>query len=86
MPASAFDSLPELLIRSFGENIPLKEISADPYAAMSWPRFLPMMNFRVRRWQAGEQGNVFLMQPPAMGGLLKLLTASFMTASGIEVP
>lgn len=39
MPASAFDSLPELLIRSFGENIPLKEISADHYAAMSWPRF-----------------------------------------------
>ena len=82
MPASAFDSLPELLIRSFGENIPLKEISAAPYAVMSWPRFLPMMHLRVRRWQAGEQGYVFLMQTRAMGGLMKLITASLCLPPG----
>lgn len=65
---------------------PVREISARPYASMRYPRLLPMMRFRVRRYAIDGFGHLMVMQTRAMGGLMQLVTASFTPNSGVSVP
>ena len=67
------------------KHFPVEEIDAAPYAQMRYPKLLPMMRFRVRRFRIGGFGYLMVMQTNAMG-LMKLATASFMPCSGVDVP
>lgn len=63
----------------------VEEIDAAPYARMRYPKLLPMMRFRVRRFRIENFGYLMVMQTNAMG-LMKLATASFMPCEGVDVP
>ena len=67
------------------QHFRVEEIDAAPYAAMRYPKLLPMMRFRVRRFRIDGFGYLMVMQTNAMG-LMKLATASFMPCSGVDVP
>lgn len=67
-------------------RFPTREIPAGPYAVMRYPKVLPMMRFRVKRYAVDGFGHLMVMQTRAMGGLMQLVTASFMPNSGVNVP
>ena len=77
--------LDEALTGSLLENFHLQEISAEPYAAMRWPRFPALMRFEVKRYRAAELGHLMIMRTRAMG-MMELLTASFMPAPEQSLP
>lgn len=65
---------------------PASEATQAAYAAMKYPKLLPMMRFTTRQYALEGFGNLFTMDTSAMGGLMKLTTLVFTPSSGGEVP
>ena len=56
------------------------------YAKMKYPRVLPMFKISTHRYYLEDFGTVMVMSTSAMGGLMKLVTASFTPFEGKNVP
>lgn len=69
----------------FGRHCPIQEIPAGEYAAMRYPRLLPLMRFAVRCYAVEGFGRLMVMRTRAMG-LMELTTASFMPNTGVDAP
>lgn len=65
---------------------PASEVTQAAYAAMRYPRLVPMMRFTTRQYALEGFGNLFTMDTSAMGGLMKLTTLVFTPSSGVKVP
>lgn len=65
---------------------PAKEITPPQYAAMKYPKWLPMMRFACRQVALEGFGNLFAMETRAMGGMMRLSTMVFTPHSGKSVP
>ncbi len=63
-----------------------RDITPPAYAAMKYPRLLPVMRFRCRQYELKGYGNLFVMDTRAMGGLMQLSTVVFTPCSGAAVP
>lgn len=73
-------------VQTLSACFPCLEVPADRYSRMKWPRLLPMMRFAVDRYTLDGFGQLMLMQTKAIGGLMQLVTASFMPQTGLSVP
>lgn len=56
------------------------------YASMKYPKLIPFMRFTTKRYRLEGFGSIMVMSTNAMGGLMKLLTASFTPNEGGNVP
>lgn len=65
---------------------PASEVTPASYAAMKYPKILPVMRFTCRQYALEGFGNLFTMDTNAMGGLMKLTTLVFTPSAGGEVP
>lgn len=65
---------------------PAREITKPAYAAMKYPRLLPMMRFACHQYELAGYGNLFTMDTRAMGGLMELSTVVFTPWAGATVP
>ncbi len=63
-----------------------QDVTPAKYAAMKYPRFLPMMRFTCRQYGLEGFGNLFVMDTTAMGGMMKLSTMVFTPSSGKAAP
>lgn len=68
------------------EAFPASEVTQAAYAAMKYPKFIPMMRFTTRQYALEGFGNLFTMDTTAMGGLMKLTTLVLTPSSGGNVP
>ena len=73
-------------VTSFQKACTVREVPADAYSRMRYPKLLPMMRFAVDRYEVEGFGHLMLMQTRAMGGLMRLVTASFTPSCGGAVP
>ncbi len=73
-------------LRIFIEAFPLKEVPADGYSRMRYPKWPFLMRFYVDRYEAAGFGHLMLMKTRAMGGVMNLVTASFTPNEGTEAP
>ena len=80
------DFLEKETIEQFSKQYELSEVPADGYSIMQWPKLLPMMKFKVTRYQVKGFGHLMLMRTRAMGGMMQLCTVSFMPSEGLTVP
>lgn len=76
----------EQVIEKAMAAFPAREITPPQYAAMKYPKWLPMMRFACRQVTLEGFGNLFAMETRAMGGLMKLSTMVFTPYSGKSVP
>ena len=74
------------MTEAFAASVPLTPLACGSYAAMRWPKLLPLMRFSVTRYAAPSFGNVFGMYTNGMGGRMQLATAVFTPNRGIDVP
>lgn len=74
------------LTELFGRQVQLTVHPAGPYAAMCWPRAVPLLRFDVHRYDAAGYGSVFCMATRAAGGLMRLATFVCTPAKGTDVP
>lgn len=65
---------------------PASEVTRAAYAAMKYPRLVPVMRLTSRQYALEGFGNLFTMDTSAMGGLMKLTTLVFTPSSGGQVP
>lgn len=65
---------------------PASEITPAAYAAIKYPKLLPIMRFTCRQYDLEGFGNLFTMDTRAMGRLMKLTTLVFTPSAGGEVP
>lgn len=72
-------------LSAFAACNPLKELPVGGYASMTYPKFPPLMRFRVRRYAVDGFGNVSVMYTRAMG-LMQLATLVFTPNLGGSVP
>ncbi len=63
-----------------------QDVTPAKYAAMKYPKFLPMMRFTCRQYALERFGNLFVMDTSAMGGMMKLSTMVFTPSAGVVVP
>ncbi len=70
----------------FGNTFELKEVPADGYSRMRYPKWPALMRFDVDRYEAAGFGHLMLMKTRAMGGMMNLVTASFTPNEGAEAP
>lgn len=70
----------------FNERKPLTELPALEGTPMQYPKLLPLMRFKTRRYAAESFGNVFSMYTRAAGGLMQLATLVFTPNLGVDVP
>lgn len=56
------------------------------YEDMRYPKFIPLMKFHTVSYTIRGFGSVMIMKTNAMGGMMKLLTMSFMPSGGKEIP
>lgn len=63
-----------------------REITPTAYAAMKYPRLIPMMRFTCHQYELEGYGNLFTMDTRAMGGLMQLSTVVFTPWAGAAVP
>lgn len=75
-------ALPEI----FGAKVALVPLDPGPYGAMAYPRWLPLLKFRVQWYGAAGYGNVFAMHTRALGGRMELATLVFTPNVGGDVP
>lgn len=75
-------ALPEI----FGAKVALVPLDPGPYGAMAYPRWLPLLKFRVQWYGAAGYGNVFAMHTRALGGRMELATLVFTPNAGGDVP
>lgn len=68
------------------EVFPSQDITPSRYAAMKYPKFLPMMRFTCHQYVLEGFGNLFVMDTSAMGGMMKLSTMVFTPSAGARVP
>lgn len=68
------------------DAFPASEVTRAAYAAMKYPRLVPVMCLTSRQYALEGFGNLFTMDTSAMGGLMKLTTLVFTPSSGGEVP
>lgn len=76
----------EQIIKIVEKTLPLKDITDKSYANLKYPKLIPMMKFSIKRFEAKDFGNVFVMDTTAMGGLMTLSTVVFTPSSGKNVP
>ncbi len=69
-----------------GQMFQMKEITPDRYAAMKYPRILPMMRFCVHQYQVEDFGNLMTMDTNAMGGMMRLSTIVLTPNRGGQLP
>lgn len=62
------------------------ETTREEYADFSYPKFFKMMKFQTHQYSVEGFGKVMFMHTNAMGGLMNLLTVSFMPSTGIKMP
>lgn len=62
------------------------DVTPRAYAAMKYPKLLPMMRFACRQYALEGFGGLFVMDTRAMGGLMKLSTMVFTPYTGLNVP
>ena len=67
-------------------TFPAREITPSSYAAMRYPRLLPMMRFTCHQYELEGFGNLFTMDTRAMGGMMALSTVVFTPSAGAAVP
>ena len=65
---------------------PSREVTPAAYAAMKYPKLVPMMRFTCHQYVLDGFGGLFVMDTSAMGGLMKLSTMVFTPYSGLNVP
>lgn len=65
---------------------PASEVTPAEFAAMKYPKLLPVMRFTCRQYALEGFGNLFTMDTAAMGGLMKLTTLVLTPSAGGEVP
>ncbi len=65
---------------------PAREITPPAYAAMKYPRWIPLMRFACHQYALEGFGNLFVMDTRAMGGLMQLSTVVFTPWAGASVP
>ncbi len=65
---------------------PAREITPPAYAAMKYPRLIPMMRFACAQYTLEGYGNLFTMDTRAMGGMMRLSTVVFTPSEGAAVP
>ncbi len=75
-------ALPEI----FGAKVALVPLDPGPYGAMAYPRWLPLLKFRVQWYGAAGYGNVFAMHTRDLGGRMELATLVFTPNVGGDVP
>lgn len=63
-----------------------QDITPKDYAAMRYPKWLPLMRFSCRQYALAGFGNLFTMDTLAMGGLMRLATLVFTPSAGASVP
>lgn len=68
------------------DAFPASEVTRAAYAAMKYPRLVPVMCLTSRQYALEGFGNLFTMDTSAMGGLMKLTTLVFTPSSGVKVP
>ena len=73
-------------LRILGNSFPLREVPADRYSRMRYPKWPVLMRFDIDRYQAEGFGHLMLMKTRAMGGMMNLVTASFTPNEGAEAP
>ena len=76
----------EQVIEKAAAAFPAQEITAPQYAAMKYPKWLPMMRFACHQYTLEGFGNLFTMETRAMGGMMQLSTMVFTPYSGKSVP
>ena len=80
------ESVSSLAVELAKNAFPAREITPPTYAAMKYPRLLPMMRFRCHQYELEGYGNLFVMDTRAMGGLMRLSTVVFTPWAGAAVP
>lgn len=65
---------------------PARKITPPAYAAMKYPRLIPMMRFGCVQYALEGYGNLFTMDTRAMGGMMRLSTVVFTPSEGAAVP
>lgn len=73
-------------ILEYADKHDLSETTKKQYAEFSYFKHIKLMKFTTRQFEIEGFGNLMFMHTNAMGGLMKLLTVSFMPNSGIEMP
>ena len=76
----------EQIIKIVEKTLSLKDITDKSYASLKYPKLIPMMKFSIKRFEAENFGNVFVMDTTAMGGLMTLSTVVFTPSTGKNVP
>lgn len=79
-------SVTSLAVELAKAAFPAREITPPAYAAMKYPRLLPMMRFTCHQYELEGYGNLFTMDTRAMGGLMQLSTVVFTPWAGAAVP
>lgn len=79
-------TLTQKAVAAAKRHFTLQEDTPAEYAAMRYPRLLPMMHFTVHRYRAEGFGTVMTMDTNAMFGMMRLSTLVFTPAAGAAVP
>ena len=79
-------TLTERAVAAAQKHFTLREETHAAYAAMQYPKLLPMMHFTVHRYRADGFGTVMTMDTNAMLGMMRLSTLVFTPAAGAAVP
>lgn len=70
----------------FSSRVPLAELSAEPYAAMRYPKPIPIMRFAFRHYDAASFGHASFLRTTGLGGLMQLATIVLTPSAGVRVP
>ncbi|MCH3942276.1 MAG: hypothetical protein WAY93_01370 [Atopobiaceae bacterium] len=70
----------------FSARISLAELPAGQYAAMRYPRLIPIMRFSFRHYDAPPFGHASFLRTTGMGGRMQLATAVLTPSTGLAVP
>lgn len=70
----------------FDAQVPLVELPAQPYAAMRYPKLVPLMHFQFQHYDAPSFGHASFLRTTGMGGRMQLATVVFTPNTGANVP
>ncbi len=79
-------TLTEQAVAAVQKQFMLQEDTPAVYAAMKYPKLLPMMHFTVHRYRADGFGTIMTMDTNAMFGMMRLSTLVFTPAAGATIP
>ena len=78
--------LTDKVIEETNKYFSLKEDTPVEYAYMKYPKLLPIMHFKVHRYNVDNFGTITTMDTNAMFGMMKLSTFVFTPSIGLNVP